>query len=392
MRRIVAGEFMTVDGVIEAPGFEEHRAGRNGWVMRRQSEELQGWFQEQFDGSDAFLLGRTTYQIWAAFWPTAGLRGADPATPGLGDPDFPRQMNEARKYVVSSSLKHAEWQNSVLISGDWVEQVAELKRQPGRNILVSGSGDLVNGLIEHGLLDELQLIVFPVILGIGKRLFRDGADIANLRLIESRDFPNGVVMLRYVPDAEAPTSRFEEEYSWTSEQVRSLQAAQDIDRILATVLFTDIVDSSGRAAALGDRRWRQVLDQHDQLARVEVERWHGKFVKSTGDGILATFDTPTRAVRCAFGVADSLRPLNIDIRAGIHTGEVELRGDDVGGIAVHIAARALAESGARQKGVIVTRTVRDLASGTDLAFEPLGSVGLRGIPGEWELFGVTERR
>jgi class 3 adenylate cyclase/dihydrofolate reductase len=372
---------MTVDGVIEAPGFEEHRAGRNGWVMRRQSEELQDWFKVQFEASDAFLLGRLTYQIWAAFWPTAG-----------GDPDFARQMNEAHKYVVSSSLKQLDWQNSELLNGDWAEKVAELKRRPGKDILVSGSADLVNGLIEHGLLDELQVIVFPVILGVGKRLFRDGGDMHNLRLAGTRTFPNGVVMLTYVPDNETPTSKFAEMYSWSGEQIRSLQAAQDVDRVLATVLFTDIVDSSGQAATLGDRRWRQVLDQHDQQARVEVERWHGKFVKSTGDGVLATFDTPTRAVRCAFGLADSLRPLNIAIRAGIHTGEVELRGGDVGGIAVHIAARALAESGARHKGVIVTRTVRDLASGTDLAFEPLGSVGLRGIPGEWELFEVTERR
>ena len=187
-----------------------------------------------------------------------------------------------------------------------------------------------------------------------------------------------------------PTSNFVDEYAWYDEQVRSLQAAQDADRILATVLFTDIVDSSGRAAALGDRRWRQLLDQHDGLARTEIDRWHGRFVKSTGDGVLATFDTPTRALRCAFGLTDALRSLDVGIRAGLHTGELELRGDDVGGIAVHIASRALSEAGARNAGVVVTRTVRDLASGSDLAFAPLGTVGLRGIPGEWELFEATE--
>jgi len=196
--------------------------------------------------------------------------------------------------------------------------------------------------------------------------------------------------LRTINGAEAPTSEFVNEYAWYDEQVRSLQAAQDADRILATVLFTDIVDSSGRAAALGDRRWRQLLDQHDGLARTEIDRWHGRFVKSTGDGVLATFDTPTRALRCAFGLTDALRSLDVGIRAGIHTGELELRGDDVGGIAVHIASRALSEAGARSAGVVVTRTVRDLASGSDLAFSPLGTVGLRGIPGEWELFEATE--
>jgi class 3 adenylate cyclase len=171
--------------------------------------------------------------------------------------------------------------------------------------------------------------------------------------------------------------------------VRSLQAEQDVNRVLATVLFTDIVNSSAVAAEMGDRRWRQVLDQHDQLARAEVDRWHGEFVKSTGDGILATFETPTRALRCAFGLADAVARLNIRIRSGIHTGEIELRDGDVGGIAVHIAARALAESS--DPRVIVTRTVRDLASGADLAFSPMGEVSLRGIPGQWELFEASTK-
>jgi class 3 adenylate cyclase/dihydrofolate reductase len=381
VRRIVVAEFITVDGVIEAPGFEEHRTGRNGWVMKRQTTELQEFIGSQFDSIDAFLLGRTTYNIWAAFWPTAS-----------GPPELVDFMTNTHKFVVSSTMKEASWDNTTILGADWLSQVEELKQQPGKNILVEGSADLVADLLTHGLVDELQLMVFPVILGSGKRLFRDNSDLNNLRLVEARTFPAGVVVMRYEPDADEPTSEWVEEFTWSGEQIRSFQAAQDVDRVLATVLFTDIVDSSGQAATLGDRRWRQLLDQHDQQARVEVGRWHGKFVKSTGDGILATFDTPTRAVRCAFGLADALRPLNVSIRAGIHTGEVELRGDDVGGIAVHIAARALAESGARQKGVIVTRTVRDLASGTDLAFAPLGSVGLRGIPGEWELFEVTERR
>jgi class 3 adenylate cyclase len=164
-------------------------------------------------------------------------------------------------------------------------------------------------------------------------------------------------------------------------------AEPESDRVLATVLFTDIVDSTGRAAALGDRRWREVLDRHDRAARSEVERFRGRFVKSTGDGILATFDAPTRALRCAFGLAEALAGAGVEIRAGLHTGEIELRGDDVGGIGVHIAARTAAEAAARQ--IVATRTVRDLATGTDLAFTPRGSVSLRGVPGEWELFEAT---
>ena len=205
--------------------------------------------------------------------------------------------------------------------------------------------------------------------------------------METRTFGSGVVMLVYRPESEMPTSEYVEAYSWSQEQVRSMQAAENTDRVLATVLFTDIVDSTARAAELGDRQWRQVLDRHDQVSRAEVARWHGKLVKTTGDGFLATFDAPTRALRCAFGLQDAIAPLGLEIRAAIHTGEVELREDDVGGIGVHIASRALAEAGGHE--IIVTRTVRDLATGTDLNFRPRGSVGLRGIPGEWELFEAS---
>jgi len=381
LRKLIVQEFVTLDGVMEAPGFEEHRTGRNAWALRMQTPETQGFISAQYDNIDAFLFGRTTYQIWAAFWPNR--------------PDgdlFGRQINQAAKYVVSSKLKSVDWENPTILCGDWPERVAELKRETGKDILVSGSAELVRGLIEHSLADELQLLVFPLILGSGKRLFDEGLDISYWRLTSTRVFESGVVALTYTAGADAPSSGYVEEYAWYDEQVRSLQAARDADRILATVLFTDIVDSSGQAATLGDRRWRQLLDQHDSLARSEVERWHGRLVKSTGDGVLATFDTPTRALRCAFGLGDALKSLDVAIRAGIHTGELELRGDDVGGIAVHIASRALSEAGAREEPVVVTRTVRDLASGSDLVFDPLGLVRLRGIPGEWELFSAAERR
>ena len=378
MSRLIVAEFLTLDGVMEAPGFEEHRDGKNAWALRLQTAETQDYFRDLLSRVSAFLLGRTTYQIWAAFWPTAG-----------GDTDIAKQMNEATKYVVSNTLKAADWANSTLLSGDWAARVAELKRKPGGDILVEGSADLVNGLMERDLIDEYQLLVFPLILGSGKHLFRDGIDLRPLRLVNTGVFPSGVVLLVYHPESEMPTSKYAEpgQYAWTTEQVRSLQAAQNTDRVLATVLFTDIVDSTARAAEVGDRAWRRLLDRHDQVSRAEVTRWHGKLVKSTGDGILATFDAPTRALRCAFGLQESLAPHALEIRAAIHTGEVEMREGDVGGIGVHIASRALAEAGRQE--VIVTRTVRDLATGTDLRFEPRGVVGLRGVPGEWELFEAS---
>jgi class 3 adenylate cyclase len=288
------------------------------------------------------------------------------------------------KYVVSRSLQRAEWNNTTIIRSV-PEEVGALKAQPGGELLCYGSADLLSSLMEHNLVDEYRLSLYPVVLGSGKHLFRDRIDTHHLRLTAARTFPgSGVVLLTYVPEAEAPSSRYVEDYSWTQEQMRSLQAAQDTTRVLATVMFTDIVGSTDRAASVGDRAWRQLLDRHDEIARSEVDRWHGRFVKNTGDGMLATFDTPTRALRCAFELHKPLASLGLQIRAAIHTGEIEMRDEDVGGIGVHIAARALAEANPSQ--VVVTRTVQDLATGTDLSFASLGSVGLRGVPGQWELF------
>jgi class 3 adenylate cyclase len=160
-------------------------------------------------------------------------------------------------------------------------------------------------------------------------------------------------------------------------------------RVLATVLFTDIVGSTERAAELGDRGWRDLLDTHDELAGRLVERWGGRLVKTTGDGILATFDGPGRAIGCAATLRDELRGIGTQIRAGLHTGEVELRGDDVGGIAVNIAARIMAAAGPGE--IAVSRTVRDLVAGSDITLQARGSQRLKGVEGEWELFTVLRR-
>ena len=161
----------------------------------------------------------------------------------------------------------------------------------------------------------------------------------------------------------------------------------DLERVLATVLFTDIVGSTERAAALGDHRWRQLLDEHDRACARQVERCRGRVVKSTGDGLLATFDGPARAISCALDIRDALHRIGIEIRTGIHIGEVELRGDDIGGIAVHIAARIEALAGAGQ--VLVSRTVTDLVAGSGIAFRHTGGHPLKGIDGDWQLYEVV---
>jgi class 3 adenylate cyclase len=165
------------------------------------------------------------------------------------------------------------------------------------------------------------------------------------------------------------------------------EPASEIDRVLATVLFTDIVGSTERAQKLGDRGWRELLERHDAIASRHVEASRGTFVKSTGDGILATFDGPGRAIRCAGRIRDDLRRVGLHIRAGIHCGELEARGGDVSGIAVHIAARVLALAGADE--IVVSRTVRDLVVGSDIRAEDLGEHDLKGVEGTWRLFRVV---
>ena len=158
------------------------------------------------------------------------------------------------------------------------------------------------------------------------------------------------------------------------------------DRALATVFFSDIVESTRRAAELGDKQWRRVLDAHDSCVRDGLDRYGGRLIKTTGDGVLATFDGPRRAIECAKFLRKGLRDLDIDIRVGVHTGEVELRADDVGGIAVHLAARVAAKAAANE--ILVSSTVRDLVIGSDLRFSDRGVHTLKGVPEEWRLLAV----
>ncbi|ULL00766.1 adenylate/guanylate cyclase domain-containing protein [Bradyrhizobium sp. I71] len=159
-----------------------------------------------------------------------------------------------------------------------------------------------------------------------------------------------------------------------------------VDRVLATVLFTDIVGSTEKAATLGDHRWRDLLEIHHTAIRRTLSRFRGHEIKTIGDGVLATFDGPARAVRCACAIAEEIRPLGIEVRAGLHTGECEVIGNDIGGIAVHIGARVAALAGASE--VLVSSTVRDLVAGSGLRFGDRGNHSLKGIPGDWRIFAV----
>ncbi len=165
-----------------------------------------------------------------------------------------------------------------------------------------------------------------------------------------------------------------------------VRPAPDPRRVLATVLFTDIVGSTQLAAQLGDGPWQRLLADHNRVIRRQLDRFDGHEIKVVGDGFLATFDGPARAARCAIGIRDAVHELGLDVRAGLHVGEIEVLSDDIAGLAVHIGARVSALAGAGE--VLVSSTVKDLVVGSGLAFDERGSYELKGVPGKWSLFAV----
>jgi pimeloyl-ACP methyl ester carboxylesterase/class 3 adenylate cyclase len=207
---------------------------------------------------------------------------------------------------------------------------------------------------------------------------------------------SGRYLARHIPGARLVEVDGIDHFPWIGDSGAILDAVErfilgaprgaEPDRVLATVLFTDIVGSTARAAELGDRRWRDLLEGHHALVRTELDRFRGREIVTAGDGFLATFDGPARGIRCAHAIVTAVGQLGIAIRAGLHTGECEVMGDTIGGIAVHIGARVAAAAGANE--VLVSSTVKDLVAGSGIAFTDRGARVLKGVPGEWRLFAA----
>jgi class 3 adenylate cyclase len=257
----------------------------------------------------------------------------------------------------------------------------------GRWERASASPGMARKLLEFTAQTDLTAIL-PTIRVPTLVLHRSGDRFVPVEL--GRDLASRISGARFV---EVPGI---DSYGWSGDVETVLDEVEEFltgsrgrrepDRVLATVLFTDIVGSTDHAARLGDRRWRGLLEGHDAVVREQLQRWRGREVKTVGDGFLATFDGPARAVRCAQAIIRAVEPLGLEVRAGVHTGECERIGDDVGGIAVHIGARigALALGGE----VLVSSTVRDLVAGSGLGFAERGAHQLKGVPDEWRLFAV----
>ena len=223
-------------------------------------------------------------------------------------------------------------------------------------------------------------------------LVMHGSNLALIPVAHGRYLAEHIPGARFLeyPSGDASAVTDPEMAAWTLDNIEEfltgVRRAPEPSRVLATVLFTDIVGSTEHAAQIGDHPWKELLDRLDNMTRSQIEQFGGRLVNTTGDGHLGTFDGPGKAIRCARSLIETVQPLGIQLRAGLHTGEVELRGTDVGGIAVHIGARVA--SFAEPSEVLVSRTVTDLVAGSGIEFDDRGAHTLKGVPGEWHLFSV----
>ena len=364
------------DPVAEPPTLEQQIDDLRAVMQDAGVERAAIW-----SGSDAglgamFAATHPTQVSELILWGVA-VRGADLATPELEE-----FMLEALEHWGEGRFIHI-YAPSQVGNKEFEDWFARYERA----VLSPGMARKVYELrLETDLSGILDTIRVPTLV-----LHRSG-DVIPIE--GGRELASRIPGARFV---ELPgTDNYPWSGDWTGELLPLLEEIEEFltgerrsrepDRVLSTVLFTDIVGSTEHAARIGDEAWRELLGRHDAVIRAELERWRGREVKAVGDGFLATFDGPARAVRCAEGIVKAVEPLGLEVRAGVHTGECELMGDDVGGIAVHIGARVT--DAARGNEVLVSSTVRDLVVGSGLSFVERGAHELRGVPGEWRLFAL----
>jgi class 3 adenylate cyclase len=330
--------------------------------------------------------------LFAATYPdrTAGLVLCGGMARSTWAPDYPwaapaADLIEAGTELVAPDLFSGDdaeiWAPSL---GDDKEAKAWIGKVRRASISPDGMATLYAMFLDIDVRPALATLRVPTLV-----LHRRGDRIVNRRA--------GQWMAEQIPGARYVELAGQDHFPWTGgadavvqeirEFVTGARHAAEPDRVLATVMFTDIVGSTDRATSLGDREWRALLDAHDAAVRHQLERFRGREIKTTGDGFLATFDGPARAIRCGLAIHDAAAGLGIEVRVGLHTGEVELRGDDISGVAVNLAARvgALASPGE----VLVSRTVTDLVAGSGITFSDRGERELKGITGRWRLFAVA---
>ena len=306
----------------------------------------------------------------------------------LEAPDYPSGVS-AQQLGKLAEISTAGWGEGVGL-GAWApsrQNDAELRQWWARLQRVAASPGMVRNIF--ALYPELDIReVLPAIQAPTLVLHRRGDRMVDIAM--------GRYLAGHIPGAKLVELEGTDHLFFTGDADVILDEIQEfltgvrpqplVERVLATVLFTDIVGSTQRAADLGDERWVELLHSHDTVVRRQLDRFQGREVNTMGDGFMATFDGPARAIRCATAIRDAVRAIGLEVRAGLHTGEVELSDGDVAGIAVHLAARVAAA--AREGEVLVSRTVVDLVAGSGLVFVACGEHTLKGVPGEWELYAV----
>jgi class 3 adenylate cyclase len=294
----------------------------------------------------------------------------------------PEQWSQYREFAVSN------WGNGKLsgfFAGSRVDdaELEVLARQERRVFSPGAFGRYLDRELAADVRSALPTIQSPTL--ILHRAHNRTVDPAHGRYLAEQ-----IPSARYVEVEGTAHAPYEGDTQPILDEIREFltghREAANVDRVLATILFTDIVGSTELAADVGDRRWRELLDEHDSAVAATVSRFDGVLVKSTGDGALATFASPGRAIAAAKAIDSTVAGIGLQVRAGLHTGECERRGVDIGGIAVHIAARIAAAAGPGQ--VLVSRTVTDLVVGADMTFSDAGEHELKGVPGSWHLFTV----
>jgi class 3 adenylate cyclase len=326
--------------------------------------------------------------LFAATYPerTVALSIFSSTAKRLWSPDYPwaptpERRQEALEYIEQHWTSGLDWSDLAPSLGPAaIDEIGRYFRRcasPGAALALYKMNSLVD--IRH----VLPAIQAPTL--IMHRLDDRDANVEEGRYIASR-----IPGARFVEFAGADHSWWTEDrdalLDEIEEHVTGVRPSPELDRVLATVLFTDIVGSTERAAEIGDRRWRELVSDHNAAVRRELERFRGREVDTAGDGFLATFDGPARAVRCALAIGNAVRPLGLELRAGVHTGECELEGDKVRGIAVHTGARVASVAGPGE--VLASSTVKDLVSGSGIEFEDRGDHELKGVPGKWRIYAV----
>jgi class 3 adenylate cyclase/pimeloyl-ACP methyl ester carboxylesterase len=374
------------DRVARLPGLDEMLEDVRAVLAAVGSERTVVW-GEGADGGGACALyaashpDRTLGLIWWAGYSRAAWApdypwGMQPATiaeelqtvmSAWGDP---AQASTLARFVGSPGLADDP------VSADWL---AKVFRYAGTPAAGKAQSDVFMATDVRSVLPTIQ--VPTLVLSRGRE--PDEARFTTSKI-------PGATLVQLEPTKDFPSFMGEQDGLFNElkrflDNVMRERAA--FERVLATVLFTDIVDSTAQSAAIGDRQWREVREQHDRLIRAALGRFRGKEVKTMGDGFLATFDGPARAVHCAQAIVETVRPLGIEVRAGLHTGEVELDGDDVAGIAVAIGARVGAKAGPSE--VLVSQTVKDLVAGSGLTFAEAGEHELKGVPDRWRLYRLV---